>query len=246
MKCNARSSSVGLVSLGLVAVAALLALAACGGDDKQPPKAPDTQMTDTSATAAATATTPPPADTAPATTASATTPPPADPPKPAEQPLTDEQIMAITAAANDGEVQAAKLAQTNAKNAKVKAFAAHMVTEHGAALKKGQAMATKKKLTAADSPASTQLKSDAQAAMDALKTKKGADFDAAYMDAQVKMHQQVLDLIDNKLLPAAKDADLKADLTAIRPKIAEHLKSAQDIQGSLGATAAAGQKTSTK
>ncbi|MEO6576979.1 MAG: DUF4142 domain-containing protein, partial [Polyangiaceae bacterium] len=44
--------------------------------------------------------------------------------------LNDNEIAAIVAAANTGEVEQAKLAQTRAKDARVKKFAAHMVSEH--------------------------------------------------------------------------------------------------------------------
>ena len=105
-------------------------------------------------------------------------------------------------------------------------------------------MVTSKKMSPSDNAVAMQLKSDAQSTMDSLKTMSGADFDKAYMDSQVKMHQQVLDLIDNKLIPAAKDADLKTELQTIRPKIAEHLKMATEIQASLSASPMTGQKPS--
>jgi putative membrane protein len=229
MKCSARTFSSW--SFPMIAI---FALAACGSDDKQP-KSPDSQQSMNGGATNTMATTAAPVDTTPAPTAA--TPPPEMPPaKPAEAMLTDEQIVAIATTANDGEVQLAKLALTKAKNAKVKQFATHMQMDHMAALKKEQAMLTSKKMTASDNAMSMQLKSDAQSTMESLKTMAGADFDKAYMDSQVKMHQQVLDLIDNKMIPAAKDADLKAELQAIRPKIAEHLKMASDIQASLGTT----------
>lgn len=241
MKCSARTFSSWSFPM-----LAIFALAACGSDDKQA-KSPDSQSsmnggaTNTMATGTATA---PPVDTTPMPSATAAAPPPdMTPPKPAEAMLTDEQIVSIATTANDGEVQLAKLALTKAKHAKVKQFATHMQMDHMAALKKEQAMITSKKLSPSENSTATQLKSDAQSTMDSLKTMTGADFDKAYMDSQVKMHQQVLDLIDNKMIPAAKDADLKAELQAIRPKIAEHLKMASDIQAALStSTPTPGQK----
>ena len=241
MKCSARTFSSWSFPM-----LAIFALAACGSDDKQP-KTPDSQSsmnggaTNTMATATA-----PPVDTTPMPSATAATPPDVTPPKPAEAMLTDEQIVSIATTANDGEVQLAKLALTKAKHAKVKQFATHMQMDHMAALKKEQAMIASKKLSPSDNSMAMQLKSDAQSTMDSLKTMAaGADFDKAYIDSQVKMHQQVLDLIDNKMLPAAKDADLKAELQAIRPKIAEHLKMASDIQAALSTSAPTpGQKPS--
>lgn len=53
------------------------------------------------------------------------------------------------------------------------------------------------------------------------------------IDAQVKAHQEVLDAFDNKLIPSARDASLKANLQQVRPMVAAHLKDAQDIQKAL-------------
>ena len=240
MKHSARS--LASLSLSTLSVLGMLGVLACGSDDKQP-KTADSQMSSNGATNTMATTAPPPADTTPMPAPTAATPPPdTTASKPAEQMLTDEQIVAVANAANDGEVQLAKLALTKAKNGKVKQFAMHMQTDHGAAMKKDQSMITSKKMSPSDNAVAMQLKSDAQSTMDSLKTMAGADFDKAYIDSQVKMHQQVLDLIDNKLLPAAKDADLKADLQAIRPKIADHLKMASDIQASLSASPMTGQK----
>ena len=62
------------------------------------------------------------------------------------------------------------------------------------------------------------------------KSLKGTNFDASYVDTQVKEHQTVLDLLDQKLIPAAKSADVKAYLADVRPKIALHLQHARDLQ----------------
>lgn len=147
--------------------------------------------------------------------------------------LSDDQIVAITAAANKGEVDEAKLAQQKAKDPRVKKFAAQMVTDHGGAITKQDALVKKNKITPNENSVSQQLQSDVQSTMTSLQSATGGDFDHAYIDAQVKQHQQVLDTIDQKLLPQVKNADLKAMLDQIRPKIEHHLKMAQDIQSSL-------------
>ena len=46
----------------------------------------------------------------------------------------------------------------------------------------------------------------------------------------------MLETIDTKLLPSAKNAELKTMLQSVRPKIEAHLKEAQEIQKSLTAT----------
>lgn len=159
--------------------------------------------------------------------------------KPAEKPLTDAEIVAVTSTANNGEIDMANLAAKSATNADVKNFAAMMVTQHKDMETKGKALAAKAKITPADSDASTALKTDVQSTITSLKTQKGKDFDKAYMESQVKAHRDVLNLFDNKLLPNAQNGDLKTLLTDGRSHVAAHLAKAEEIQKKLDAAPAA-------
>jgi putative membrane protein len=158
---------------------------------------------------------------------------------PADAPVTDEQILQITHTANQAEIEQAKLAQSRSKDPRVKKLAAMMIKDHTAADAKGMAVAKKDNLTPAPSTTSTTIESDARTATSTLNSQSGADFDKDYVDTQVKEHQAVLDVIDQKLLPSAKSPDLVALLTAVRPKIAMHLQHAQDLQGAMQKQAAA-------
>jgi putative membrane protein len=213
-------------------------LLGCRGD--QPANAPDnpapvasSQATTTGPAAASdTGSSGPDAgmsNNAPAPTAT----PPASAPADAPTALSDEQILQITHTANQGEIEQAKLAESKSKDGRVKKLAAMMLKDHGAADAKGMAVAKKANLTPAPSPTSSSLESDAKSATTSLASQTGADFDKGYVDTQVKEHQAVLDMIDQKLLPNAKSAEVKAFLTEVRPKIAMHLQHAQDLQTAL-------------
>jgi putative membrane protein len=218
----------------LVATCLAAAFVQCGGDAREPETAmmpatetsPETNMAPASDTTAA----PSPASTTPASEAQ---PAPAEPPAAAPAALTDEQIAAVTDTANDAEVQQAKLAQNNAKNARVKKFAAMMIQDHTQAKQKQKKLLTKLNVVPADNALATELKTGSTQKLDELKTLKGADFDRSYMDAQVEAHQKVLEAFDTRLIPNAKNAELKALLSEIRPKIAAHLEEAKSIQEAL-------------
>lgn len=161
----------------------------------------------------------------PATEASATAPAPA----PKVDPLTDEQIAAITDAANTAEIAQAKIAQTKSKDPGIKQFAAMMISHHGEAKQKQ----AKLQLKPAESGVSTAMQVDADSTMNALKAGTGKDFDQAYITAQVDGHQKVLDTINDKLLPNVKSPELKAYLEEIKPRVEAHLKQAKVLQQSL-------------
>jgi putative membrane protein len=185
----------------------------------------------------------PAAGTTPAAPTAETTPAPAAEAQPAapaaEAPtmtMSDEQIAAITDAANNGEIEQAKIAQKNAKNARVKKFAAMMITDHTQAKQKQKKLLGKLNVTPATSAMASQLETEGQQKLEEIKALKGAEFDRAYIDAQVEAHQKVLDAFDKQLIPQAKNTDFKALLSEIRPKIAAHLEEAKEIQQALGET----------
>jgi putative membrane protein len=98
---------------------------------------------------------------------------------------------------------------------------------------KGKALATKAKITPADSDTSNNLKNDVTDTVATLKAQKGKDFDRAYIDAQVKSHRDVLSVMDNKLIPNAQNTDLKTQLTDARSHVASHLAKAEDLQSKM-------------
>ena len=222
-------------------VASFATLVACGGDDKpaQDPSAMNTPAPPAPMSESKPATTDAkPVDSAMGggTNAGSDT---TTSPKPAEKPLTDAEIVAVTSTANNGEIDMANLATKTATNADVKNFAAMLITQHRDMETKGKALAAKAKITPADNDASTALKSDVQSTITSLKTQKGKDFDKAYMESQVKAHRDVLNLFDNKLLPNAQNGDLRTLLTDGRSHVAAHLAKAEEIQRKLDAAPAA-------
>ena len=220
-----------------------LAFVHCGGEQK-PADSPAEVMPSAEppqpeeADAATTTAAPSVSDSAVALAQSQTSQPPA--PAPAPDPLTDAQIAAITDAANTAEIAQAKLAQAKSKDPEVKRFAAMMITHHGEAKQKQAKLGLKM----AESGVSTAMQADADSTLNALKADNGKDFDQAYITAQVDGHQKVLDAINGKLLPNVKNADLKAYLEEIKPRVEEHLKRAKMLQGSFDSKSSRSRRSS--
>ena len=167
----------------------------------------------------------------PSDTAAAVAPAPAEP-APAAAP-SDAQIAHIAVTANDVDIDHGKDAQGKASNAEVKAFAKQMVTDHTGVNEKATALAKKLNLTPEDNPTSQQLKAQGDSVKNSYSSLKGAEFDKAYIGAEVTYHQQVLDALDKTLIPNAQNAELKALLEQVRPAVDAHLKMAQQIQAKL-------------
>jgi putative membrane protein len=143
--------------------------------------------------------------------------------------LTDGQIMQILATVDEGEIQQAQVALTKSSNTQVRAFADMMVGQHTTAKQQGQSLSAQTKVDPAPSPVANKLQSDAGKTLDKLNGADPSDFDKMYVKAQIKQHKDVLDLINDKLMPAAKDPMLKQQLTATQSMVQHHIDMADKI-----------------
>ena len=137
--------------------------------------------------------------------------------------------MKVLVTVNQGEATIAQLAQSDAQTAAVKGFAAMMITEHTAANAQTLALVAAKNIPPEPSPVSENLEAEAAALLVTLSQTPQANFDRVYIQSQITMHQDVLTLIDTRLLPDATDADLRTLITTLRVSVAAHLDAARSI-----------------
>jgi putative membrane protein len=159
--------------------------------------------------------------------------PPTPPPTATDAALTDGQIAGIASRVDLAEIDAGKLALSHAKSAKVRQFAQHMVSAHGAVETKLTSMLKAQNIAPAESAVCDKLTSDTQSQKQTLIGQSGMEFDRTYVMAQLKDHQDVLDLMDSKLIPQARNPELKTALQATRAKVVEHIQMAKDLVASL-------------
>lgn len=143
--------------------------------------------------------------------------------------LTDAQIAGIVVAANEIDIEAGKLAESKSPNEEVKAFAHRMVSDHTDVNKKAAALANKLKITPEETVISKAMRSDGERNLERLRKLSGKDFDKLYVANEVTFHKQVIDAVDSKLLPNAKNEELKALLVDVRPVLVSHLDHADRL-----------------
>lgn len=152
---------------------------------------------------------------------------------------TDPQIAAIVVAANQADIDAAKVAKSHTKNKEVKEFADTMIRDHESVNKQAKALVKKLKVEPQPSPTSKSLTEGGKENIAALKKLKGHAFDKAYVDHEVAYHQQVLDAINSTLLPNAKNPELKGLIEKVTPAFQAHLDHAKQLQTTLASGTAA-------
>lgn len=147
---------------------------------------------------------------------------------------TEPSIYGFASAANNGEILMGQLGEKKATNAKVKAFAREMVTDHRSMTAETKSLFAK--ISATADTAANDAHDLANHVRDEIKDltdkKAGADWDKNYIDKLIDDHQKVLD----KLQDAAKNTtntDLRAGLEKATGKVQQHLTKAQDIKANV-------------
>lgn len=138
--------------------------------------------------------------------------------------------------ANNVDIEAGKLAKNKASHKDVQGYAYRMIEEHTDVNKQATELATKLKVTPQDNAISKSLKAGGKKNLDKLNgLMRGHEFDKAYIDGEVKLHQQVIEVADEKLVPNVKNEELKALLIKVRPALISHLEHAKQLQAVLAA-----------
>lgn len=148
--------------------------------------------------------------------------------------LSDAQILDVLTVLNRGEIEAGKIAQDKAQRGEVKELADMMVGDHSQAMDRTRDLMTAAGLQNQESPISRKLRGDVETVASRLQGAATPDFDREYVESQVRMHQDALRLIDDELLPNAKNGAIVSFLKELRPKIAAHLDHARSVQRGLG------------
>ncbi|HET9598686.1 MAG TPA: DUF4142 domain-containing protein [Anaeromyxobacteraceae bacterium] len=149
---------------------------------------------------------------------------------------TDPQIAAIVVAANQVDIDAAKVAKSHSQNKDVKEFAETMIRDHTDVNKQAKALVQKLKVKPEPNATSKQLLDGGKKNVAKLQKLKGTQFDHAYVEHEVAYHQQVLDAIKSTLLPNAQNPELKALIEKVEPAFQAHLDHAKQLQGKVASS----------
>lgn len=147
---------------------------------------------------------------------------------PATEVSGDDAKFAV-AAANGGmaEVELGKLAQDKGASVQVRDFGAMMVKDHSAINDEMKGLAESKHLVLPDSLNNEEKKLKAD-----LMTKKGADFDKAYIDAMIEDHEQ--DIKDfERAAKVVKYPEMQAFIKKNLPVLKMHLAEIQKVKAGM-------------
>jgi putative membrane protein len=157
------------------------------------------------------------------------TEPPARRERPMES-LSEGQIVGIVNVINQGEMKQAEMALDQLKDESVRNYAETMMKEHREAEAKLASLLGEINATSESSLLQKELDQLGQIMTRHVDNAAPEVVDALFLEVQVLMHQRALKIVEEQLLPQAKQPELKAYLENLRTEIREHLARATNLQ----------------
>jgi putative membrane protein len=146
---------------------------------------------------------------------------------------TPSAILSQLYVANTTEIQLSKLAAKQASSPLVKRIAGKLAADHAKNREEGRALAQRLNLTLIPAAGGDIAAADSAAVPPELQGKTGRDFDKAFVEHEIKEHEDNIEKIQNQLLPAAQNAELKAYLQKTLTAVQGHLASLKQVQQQL-------------
>ena len=137
--------------------------------------------------------------------------------------LTDGEIAFIYLQANLFEVETAKLGMTLGTSDDVKQHGEMVARDHRGVVKMFEELLHMNHINPVETSGSAASIAQHLAVMTDLKTRKGADFDKAYLAHEAGNHRAVIDAIRNTLLPAVKNSAVAGHMKDVLPAFEHHL-----------------------
>jgi len=147
----------------------------------------------------------------------------------------DAELTGFVNAFNDAEVEVGQLGVSMATDAQVKAFASQIVRDHRALKADVNRTVQQLNVTPTVPEDDENLAEDHQAGMRDLRAKaKGAEFDEAFLEHEIRMHRKVLDEVKDAI-GRSQSADMRSLLEKARDGIQGHLTMAEELEKKFGA-----------
>jgi putative membrane protein len=146
--------------------------------------------------------------------------------------MSEANVVAVLNTIDASELEAAQLANQKAQSSDVRHYATRLVDEHTDMMAKNRQVASRINVEPENPALASSIRGTHQDTMQELRNKSGRDFDRAYIDYQVKMHEEAVNLVE-KTADASDNSRLKQRLMQTRPDLQSHLAEAKTIQRQL-------------
>jgi putative membrane protein len=149
--------------------------------------------------------------------------------------MSDASVMSLFDSIDKHEIQGAQVARERASSQIVRDYADRLVHEHSGLLMQKQALADRIHMEPQQSALTSRMEAANQKMLADLTQTSGLDFDRAYLDYQLALHNEALDIVEET---AIEDPQLKEELLESRPDLLAHAAKARSLRQQLPMTSA--------
>jgi len=143
---------------------------------------------------------------------------------------TPAAILSQMNVANTVEMQVARMAAKKASSSDVKKLAEKLAVDHSKNREEVKALARKLNEPLTPAAGGDITAADSAAMPSDLEGKSGAEFDRAFVEHQIRVHQSNIQKLQDQMLPAAHNAQVKIFLQKSLADMQGHLASLQEVQ----------------
>ena len=145
----------------------------------------------------------------------------------------DANTAAILLTSHNVDLAAARIGAARAQHADVKKLARSMVADHTSLSTRLSRLVAAIRLSPRDDEVGRMLRDQSATRRDTLRRLSGRPFDAAYVENEVRYHEELLVAIDRVFLPSVRSDSLKEYVTTMRPVEVAHLALAEQVRTTL-------------
>ncbi|WP_434045084.1 MULTISPECIES: DUF4142 domain-containing protein [Sorangium] len=147
----------------------------------------------------------------------------------ARRQVSEQELATLVSIINRQEVKLSKIALEKAESPEVQRFAEAMIDEHSRAEQHGVRLSRGAAASIEACPQCQQLQDDAIETSESLQEQEGAEFDVAFIWAQVSLHRRAIEILDEPLVERTKSANLRSHLMQMRSDVEQHLRRAEQL-----------------
>lgn len=145
----------------------------------------------------------------------------------------DGALAAVISASNQLEITQAMIGRRQARSREVKDFAREMLESHSQSERRLGALLVRLRIKMEPTRVSSMLVGHSSLVAAYLRRRPAREFDQAFIATQVMTHRYALRMLDEQLIPKARNESLKQELQRNRGEVVSHLERALAIQASL-------------
>ena len=143
--------------------------------------------------------------------------------------LSDANVVSVLDTIDVSEIEAAQLAKQKSSSPALRSFATSLVDQHTENMQQTLQLANRMRIQPEKPRLASAMETTHRETMEELRKKSGPAFDRAYLDYQVTMHQQAVELVEDTV-NSVDDTRVRQRLIKMRPELLSHLTSARDLQ----------------